>query len=250
LIRALIGLALALAGALGWQAAAHAQTHRAALVVEHDSKWPGAHVLLKCVEFAADAISGLTLLELAGVNSGQPPQIYDWGGGAFTVCQVDHEPSQVPERCFGPAAGPNWSDWSVTASGWVARSSGASGYLIQDGDTEGWTYTAAFGAPPPSIRFSQVCASVPAIRPTSALATVTRPPAVAPRATASAAPSESASAVALAPSISPAGPAVLASTGPPTPPPTSPGIARWLLLGTVATLLLGLGAFNLRRRGP
>ena len=129
--------------------------------------------MLKCVQFAADAINGLTLLELAGVNSGQPPQVFDWGGGAYSICQVDREPGQVPDRCFGPTSGPNWSDWSVSASGWVARSSGTSGYLIHDGDMEGWTYTSAFGAPPPSVRFNQVCASPAA---TAAPVAVTHPP--------------------------------------------------------------------------
>src|SRR5256886_13661703 len=52
-----------------------------------------------------------------------------------------------------------WSDWHATPSGWVARSTGVNGYTLHDGDIEGWTYTSTFGAPPPAVRFAQVCAA-------------------------------------------------------------------------------------------
>ncbi len=200
--------------------------------------------MLKCVEFAADAINGLTLLELAGVNSGQPPQVYDWGAGAVSICQVDREPGQVPDRCFGPTSSPNWSDWSATSSGWVARSTGTSGYRIHDGDMEGWTYTSGFGAPPASITFSQVCASPAA----STSAALSHPPTAAPTATPSATPTRAP--VAAAPSTSGLGHAPLAATGPPTQPPVSGGIPAWLFLAATTVLLIALGAINLLRRGP
>jgi hypothetical protein len=246
-------LALALAAALTWQGSAHAQTHRAALVVQHSSSWPGPRVLWKCVEFAQEAISGLALLQLAGVNSGQPPQVYDWGGGAYTVCQIDRQPQAIPDRCFGPMSGPNWSDWTQTANGWVARSTGVAGYSIKDGDVEGWTYSVGTGTRPPTLNFSQVC---PAPRaptgaaptrsaappPAAALATATPSDAVTPTGTPSS-PMQ-----ALAPSVSPSVATTLASTGPPTKPPTPMG--PWVLLGIAVITLTGLGAFNLRRRGP
>jgi hypothetical protein len=207
--------------------------------------------VLKCVQFAADAINGLTLLELAGVNSGQPPQVYDWGGGAYSICQVDREPRQVPDRCFGPTSGPNWSDWSISANGWVARSSGTSGYLIRDGDMEGWTYISAFGAAPPSIRFDQVCASPSAA---TAPVVVAHPPAAPLTTAAPAAPTDTpaptASLEALAPPASPKPHAVLTVTGQPTLPPKPTAIGPWLAFGSMALLLLTLGAINLRRRGP
>ena len=127
LTRALAAVGLALGGVLLWQGAANAQNHRVALVVQHGPDWPGTGLIYKCVEFAQNAISGLELLELAGVNSGQPPAVYDWGGGSYSICQVDHEPRSVPDRCFGPTSGRNWSDWHQTSSGWVARSTGTSG---------------------------------------------------------------------------------------------------------------------------
>ncbi len=236
-----------------WHAPAHAATHRAALVIQHGAGWPGPRVLWKCVEFAQQAISGLALLELAGVNSGQPPQVYNWGGGADTVCQLDRQPTPVPDRCFGPTSGPNWSDWYVTPSGWVARSTGVSGYTLHDGDIEGWTYTSAFGAPPSSTGFRQVCnVAVPPIAATHAAnapaAVRAAPTATAPpTATSTPAPT---SLEAAAPSVSTSGRSALAITGSTSRTPKSAAIWPWLLVGGVATLLLSLGVITLRRRGP
>jgi hypothetical protein len=211
-------------------------------------------VLWKCVEFTQDAISGLALLELAGMNSGQPPQVYDWGGGAYTVCQVDHEPVSVPDRCFGPTSGPNWADWSMAGGGWHARASGAGGYSVRDGDVEGWTYTTGFGSPPPGVLFSQVCpAAVSSPRPTQRGTAATVSPRATPTAAAVAPPTPSppASLDALAPTPTPTTKAALAVTnasadGPP--PPSS--AAAWLLLLFGTTVLVGLAAVNLLRRGP
>jgi hypothetical protein len=250
-IRSLVGLALALAAALTWQGSAHAQTHRAALVVQHSAAWPGAQVLWKCVEFAQEAITGLALLQLAGVNSGQPPQIYDWGGGAYTVCQLDRQPQPIPDRCFGPMSGPNWSDWTQTANGWVARSIGVAGYTVRDGDVEGWTYSVGTGTRPPTVSFSQVCpparapSAAPALRSAAPSAGDVARPTPSAATTSTAAPSPEMQA--LAPSVSPSTGTTLASTGPPRQPPKG-GLGRWLLLGGAVIVLTGLGAFNLRRR--
>jgi hypothetical protein len=252
-IRSLVGLTLALAAALTWQASAHAQTHRAALIVQHSSSWPGARVLWKCVEFAQETISGLTLLQLAGVNSGQPPQIYDWGGGAYTVCQLDRQPQPVPDRCFGPMSGPNWSDWTQTANGWVARSTGVTGYSVRDGDVEGWSYSVGTGTRPPTVSFSQVCP--PPRAPTAAPPPrSTAPPAgevarATPSAETTSIATPSPPMQALAPSVSPSARTALASTGPPTQPPTG-GLVPWLLLGGAVVVLAAVGALNLRRRRP
>jgi len=246
---------LALSGALLWHAPAHAASHRVALTIQHGTGWPGPRVLWKCVEFAQDAIAGLALLELAGVNSGQPPQVYDWGGGNDTVCQVDHQPTPVPDRCFGPTSGPNWSDWSATPSGWVARSTGANGYALHDGDLEGWTYTPAFGAPPPATRFGQVCGTpaptVAATHAAAAPATVRAATAAtaAPNPTSTPIPGPTSLAAAAA-SASASGRSALAITGALTQPPKPSSVGPWLLLGGAALLLLGLGAINVRRRGP
>jgi len=228
--------------------------HRAALVIQHSSSWPGPHLLWKCVEFAQEAIGGLALLELAGTNSGQPPQIYDWGGGAYTVCQIDEEPTQVPEKCFGKMSGPNWSDWYAGPAGWAQRTTGVSGYSVHDGDIEAWTYTAGYGTPPPATRFSQVCPAALPPAATSNAAPVsaapsaqTAPPLQSTTATASSAPTLQA----LAPSASPRAHAALASTGPPPAPPPSRDLRPMFSLLLGLFLLGALAVWNLRLgRGP
>jgi hypothetical protein len=239
---------------LFWHATAEAQTHRAALVVEHDSTWSGQHLLYRCVQFAEDAISGLALLELAGVNSGVPPQVYDWGGGADTICQLDREPVAVPARCFAPTSQPNWSDWHLVNGKWVTRASGVTGYTVRDGEVEGWTYSSGFGAPPPLVRFDQICPTVnsTAATPRSTIPTATashqaNTPTAARTPVTTPIPSESLQAA--LPSNTPNSSIALASTGATRPPPSTPPPWGWAFLGGTAMLLTVLLAINLRRRG-
>lgn len=216
-------------------------------------------MLFRCVQFAQDAISGLALLELAGVNSGQPPQVYDWGGGAETVCQVDREPSAIPDRCFGPTSGPNWSDWTLTPNGWAERPSGAGGYAIHDGDVEGWSYTSGFGAPPSVAHFGQVCppVSVPAAA-TSAPGTTPRlaskaPPVQsqpAPSLAVSTNPTPAPSLLAIAPTVSPTARIALAETGSNQSPPAPVPTGSLVVIAFAVGLLLALGYVNFRRRAP
>ena len=246
-------------GCLLLHPAAQAATHRAALVIQHGSSWPGPRVVWRCVEFGQEAISGLALLELAGVNSGQPPQVYDWGAGATTVCQINGEPRQIPERCFGPTSGPNWSDWQATAAGWVPRSTGVAGYSVYDGDLEGWTYSVGYGSRPPSTTFAQVC---PPAAPVAAASSAAPAPTVAParpatavvasptaRTTTTAAPTPSLEA--LLTTTSPSPQVTMASASSTAGGPRPPGSALpTLLFGSAALALLGLLAWNFRRHAP
>src|SRR2546425_5050438 len=100
---------------------------------------------------------------------------------------------------------------------------------------EGWTYSAAFGAPPPSIHFDQVCASSSAA---TAPVSVTHPaaavPTAAPSAVATGTPAPTASLEALAPPESPKPDAVLTATGPPRQPPKPAAMGPWLAFGSMA----------------
>lgn len=225
---------------------AHAAAHRVGLIVEHSPSWPGGTILSRCVQFAQDAIGGLSLLELAGVNSGQPPQVYDWGGGALTVCQIAGEPGTVPSRCFGPISGPNWSDWSLASGHWSRRTTGVAGYTVHDGDVEGWTFTPGFGSPPPAVSVQQACGS--ATSPRSSVATP-RPvtPSVAPESPTPAPTPTPPAATATIPLLSV--PTISASPRV----PTTAGAATIAPLAFLAGSLLVLGAltaWNVWRRGP
>ena len=240
---------LALAALAFVHTPAQAAVHRAALVVVHGTSWSGPRILLRCVQFTQDAISGLSLLEVAGVNSGQPPQVYVWGGGAATVCQLGGEPRQVPDRCFGPTSGPNWSDWRWSSAGWVSRSSGVTGYTVRDGDLEGWTYSGGFGSPPQATTFARVCATV-ASPPTRGGATARAAPATA---TAQSMPSAS-RVTAAVPSASSEASVLPDTAASATPMAAKPGSASgttaYLVFGASALLLLGLAGWNLLRRSP
>lgn len=241
-------MGLALAGGLALHTTAHATTHRAALVIEHGVGWPGPHIVWKCVEFAQATISGLALLELAGMNSGQPPQVYDWGGGALTVCQINGEPRHVPERCFGPVSGPNWADWQATGAGWLPRGAGASGYSVRDGDLEGWTYSTGYGGRPPSVTFTQVCpaSATPthAVPRASAAAKPVQPPVVPATAT----PSPTSTPVALLPSASATTQPTVAAADASPPRPSGGSPPMFVLIGVAVLLLSGLFAWNFQRR--
>jgi hypothetical protein len=173
--------------------------------------------------------------------------VYDWGGGAATVCQLNGEPRQVPDRCFGPTSGPNWSDWVMSNGGWNSRSTGVSGYTVRDGDLEGWTYSNGFGSPPPATTFAHACATAASAPARSA----TTPRAAAPRATVSPSASQVSAAVPSPTSLASVLPDTAASATPLAARPGPAGdTAAYLVFGASALLLLGLAGWSLLRRAP
>jgi hypothetical protein len=145
-LRLLAGAALPLLALVGGRTDAGAVSHRAALVIEHSN----GSLVERCVTFAAQAISGLQLIQLAQVEY----RTQGFGEMGQAVCQLDFEPAQVPSGCFGN--GPSWEYYRETASGWSLSGSGASASTVHDGDVDGWHY-AAGPQPPPRVAFSQVC---------------------------------------------------------------------------------------------
>jgi hypothetical protein len=228
--------AAAIAAALLAVHPVHAAVHHAALVIQHS----GGSVLARCVAFAEEQITGLQLVQRSGVE-------YDaqsFGSIGSAMCQLDQEPSPVPAGCFG--SGAYWQYFHREGGGWQTSPVGASSSVLRDGDMDGWRYAVGANQAPGTVAFAAVCGAPP---PPVAATQVARPTLQAtPLPTATPAPATSLEA--LAPSPSPRPNAVLASTGPPTQPPKPAPIGTWLAVGTIATLLLGLGAINLRRRGP
>lgn len=108
-----------------------------------------------CVTFA-NQISGFDLV----TSSGIPYRAADYGSMGQAICQLAGEPAQVPANCLGTGA--YWQYFHRTAGGWVQSSVGASGWVLHDGDMDGWQYASGAGQVPPSITFAQVCGVPPA----------------------------------------------------------------------------------------
>ena len=216
---------------------AHAAIHHAALVIQHAS----GSVITRCVAFAEDQITGLQLVERSGVQY----EAQNFGSIGTAMCQLDREPSTVPPGCFG--SGAYWQYFHRVGGGWQSSAFGASSSVLHDGGMDGWHYAVGANQVPGNVAFASVCGA-----PTPPAATATQaapaPSHATPVPTATPAPSTSLNA--LAPSNSPQPNAVLTSTGPPTQPPNATALGPWLAFGSLATLLLALGAVNLRRRGP
>jgi len=213
---------------------AHAAIHHAALVVQHSS----GNFITRCVAFAENQITGLQLVGRSGVQY----EAQAFGSIGSAMCQLDREPSTVPSGCFG--SGPYWQYFHRQGGGWQTSAFGASSSPLHDGDMDGWRYAAGANQAPGNVAFASICGAPAASATHMAVAPTQVNPA--PTATPAATPSLEA----FAPSASANPKAALTSTGPSTQPPKSTAIAPWLALGTMAILLLTLGAVNLRRRGP
>ena len=219
---------------------AHAAIHHAALVVQHSS----GSLLTRCVAFAEEQISGLQLIERAGVQ-------YDaqsFGSIGTAICQLDREPATSPPGCFG--SGSYWQYFHRQGGNWQDSASGASSSALRDGAMDGWRYAAGAKQVPNNVSFASVCAPPSAPTATSvakAQAQATRAPLASPSNEPTPVAIPSPTIEALAPSVSPSIGTALASTGPAELRP--PGnLAPWLLLGGALLVLSGLGAFNLWRR--
>jgi hypothetical protein len=216
---------------------AHAAIHHAALVIQHAS----GSVITRCVAFAEGQINGLQLVERSGV----PYAAQDFGSIGSAMCQLDREPSTVPPGCFG--SGPYWQYFHRQGGGWQTSAFGASSSLLHDGDMDGWHFAVGANQVPGNVAFASVCgAPAPPAATATQVARASNHATPVPTAT----PAPSTSLEALAPSDSPQPNAVLTSTGPPNQPPKATALGPWLAFGSMAILLLALGAVNLRRRGP
>jgi hypothetical protein len=216
---------------------AHAAIHHVALVIQHAS----GSVITRCVAFAEDQITGLQLVERSGV----PYEAQSFGSIGTAMCQLDREPSAVPSGCFG--SGPYWQYFHRRGAAWQTSAFGASSSVLRDGDMDGWHYADGANQVPANVTFASVCAA-PAPPSASATQLAQAPNHATPVLTAT--PEPSTSREALAPSDSPRPNGVLTSTGPPARPPKATALGPWLAFGSMAILLLTLGAVNLRRRGP
>jgi LPXTG-motif cell wall-anchored protein len=241
---------LLLALAIGLPAVGRAQDdgeHRAGLVIRYGD----GRVQTACVRFREPSLSGLELLERAGI-----PVIAQTGGMGAAVCKIGGEGCDYPvEDCFCKCKGAECTYWAyhhLENGAWRYSPLGASAWRVQPGSVDGWAWGAGnvqAGAQPPAISLDQVCAA--AATPTVAPATAPPPPpTAAPTPMPTAAPT-----VVPAPTPMPTAAPTPMPTAAPTPMPTpmptatpATGVASYLLFGGLALLLIGGIAATLRRR--
>lgn len=131
--------------------------NRAALVV----RFADDSVETRCVSFSEPFISGLELLTRSGL-----PALVDANSGlGGAVCRIADQGCAIPTQdCFCQCQGVTceyWAYYHWTDAGWQYSHIGASGYQVQDGTLEGWSWgpgNFSSGTEPPQIAFDQVCA--------------------------------------------------------------------------------------------
>jgi hypothetical protein len=150
----LIVLALAIVlPALG--RAQEQQPNRAGVVIRHGD----GRVTTACVSFTEPGISGLALLDRAGVS-----YLAQSGGIGAAVCKLDGEGCEYPtEDCFCHCKGADCVYWiyhHLVDGKWNYSQIGAGATRIHPGDVDGWVWgpgNLQTGAQPPALAFGQVC---------------------------------------------------------------------------------------------
>jgi hypothetical protein len=130
-------------------------TNRAALVVSFGE----GQVETACVEFTEPEITGLEVLQRAGMDVEAQVQ----GLGA-AVCRIDG--TGCPgNNCFCQCTGGGdcrfWNYWHLVNGQWQFSQVGGGIYPVQDGAVEGWSWGAGTpggnGEKPPVYTFDQIC---------------------------------------------------------------------------------------------
>jgi hypothetical protein len=159
--------------------------NQAGLVILHGD----GRVVTACVTFTEPQISGLQLLERAGLDINIEANST---GGA--VCRINGEGCGFPQQsCFCRCEGPSctyWSYWRSGEMGWQYSNLGAGSSEVRPGQVDGWVWgpgTVDSAGKPPVLTLADVCRS--------ASATSTPAPTAAPSVTPPAIPSPTATVV-------------------------------------------------------
>ena len=232
---------------LGKAPAAPPGAHHAGVVV----RGADGQVHKACVSFDEPSISGLTLLERAGLDV----NVQVSSGGA-TVCSIAGQGCHFPSQaCFCQCQGGGpcryWSYWHLVGGVWQYAAIGAASYQVPPGGVDGWTWAGSSGGDdrPPVVSFDNIC---PLPDTTPRLPTVTLPKLSTALSTSTAAQSTPTSAT-IAPelAIATATPVPPTSTATPS---TSPAalsgthIGQYVLFGGTVVVLLAAIALAVRRR--
>jgi hypothetical protein len=134
--------------------------NRAGLVVQYGD----GSVQTFCVGFPGPSISGEDLLRTSGLNI-VAVENSSFGAG---ICQISGEGCPDPNNCFCQCQGGScefWRYYHQDGGAWAFSAVGASGWLLEAGDVDGWAW-GPDGTSPPVIPFEQICAVEPTPEPT------------------------------------------------------------------------------------
>jgi len=155
---ALALVCLCTATALNQVRTARAQApNQAAVVVRYGdgTVWTG------CVTFAEAEITGLQLLQRAGLEV-----VYARGGTGDLLCKIGPEGCDNPNQCLCRCSGAEcayWSYWHLQDGQWQYSVVGASTYRVKPGTIDGWVWgvgTTADAPRPPAMRLEELCRPV------------------------------------------------------------------------------------------
>ena len=132
-------------------------------------RYGDGRVATACVRFSEPSISGIELLQRAGVSV-----IAQSGGIGAAVCKISDQGCDYPaEDCFCQCKGGNCAYWAyqrLRGDRWAYSPIGASASQVQPGDVDGWAWGAGSvqsGAAPPVIALDQICREEPAVAATT-----------------------------------------------------------------------------------
>ncbi len=193
-------LLLLVVGVAGVVASADAPNQAALVVVHGDGS-----VVTRCVAFAEPQISGLELLQRAGLDLN-----LEASGVGASICRLDGEGCTFPgQSCFCQCEGAAcvyWSYWRWVDGAWRYAQQGAANSSVLPGALEGWVWGAGTvdrAQPPPAIAFDAVCAPPTPTAPATATFVATETPTFTPAASGEANATATATATA-APTFAPA----------------------------------------------
>jgi hypothetical protein len=128
--------------------------NRAALVVRYGD----GTVWTQCVTFPEDEITGLQLLQRAGLEV-----VYARGGTGDLLCKIGREGCDNPNLCLCQCKGAQcayWSYWHLQDGNWQYSVVGASTYRVKPGTIDGWVWgigTITDAPQPPAVSFEGIC---------------------------------------------------------------------------------------------
>lgn len=161
----LLGVAAVIMVGLAEPRPAAADTpNRAGLVVTFSD----GSTVTRCIEFAADEISGADLLKASGLVI----VMSSYGGLGGGVCRIGDDGCDNPSDCFCKCKGATCEYWAYYHLGqdgaWGYSQVGASSHRLADGDVDGWAWGPGGtrgGAMPELHTFEEICP--PPVAPTS-----------------------------------------------------------------------------------